>query len=121
MKRPIGFTILALVLGWLAFAGVGNAIFGPAQGIMRFFAIAYGIAAIMVAIGLWKMKDWAFVAFLTWAGVVVIMMIAMQCWEFRIAMPSFIGFACFVVILLWLLATYVKRTLSRMSNQADKL
>jgi hypothetical protein len=121
MKRPIGFTLLALVLIWLAFAGVGSVFFGPAQGIMRFLGIAYAVASFSTAIGLWKMRDWAYISFLAWEGVVVVMMFVMQLWSARIAMSSFVGFACFVVIILWMSATYVKNTLKRMSNQADKL
>jgi uncharacterized membrane protein (DUF2068 family) len=103
------------------FAGVGSVIFGPAQGIMRFLGIAYAVASFSAAIGLWKMRDWAFVAFLAWAGVAVVIMFVMQLWPARIAMSSFVGFACFVVIILLMSATYVKITLKRMSNQADKL
>ena len=113
MKRPIGFTILAFFLCWLAVAGIGNVVVGPAQGILRLFALAYAITAIITAIGLWKMKSWAYTAYLAWAGVVIVTMIVMQLGHYKVAWLSFLGFACLVVLLLWLLASYVKRTFSK--------
>lgn len=113
MKRPLGFTIMALFLGWLALAGIGNALIGPAQGLLRFFALAYAIAAIATAIGLWKMRSWTFTAYLAWAGVVMLTMIAMQLGPYRVALPAFVGFFCFILLLLWSLANYVKRTLNK--------
>jgi hypothetical protein len=113
MKRPVGFTIMALILGWLALAGAGNAFVGPAQGLLRFFALAYAIAACVAAVGLWRMRSWAFAAYLVWAGVVLLTMIAMQLGRYRVALPAFAGFACFVILLLWLLANYVKRSLNK--------
>ena len=113
MKRPIGFTILAFVLGWLAVGGVVNAVMRPMSGLLRFFELAYAVTAIVAAIGIWKMRAWAFVSFLVWTGVVVLTMFALQYGLYRIALQEFAGFACFMVIVLWLLASYVKRTLNK--------
>ncbi len=104
---------MALFLGWLALAGIGNAFIGPARGLFRIFALAYALSAIITALGLWRMKSWAFTAFLSWAGVVILTMIAMQLAEYRISLLAFVGFGCFIVLVLWLLARYVKRTLSK--------
>jgi len=117
MKRPIGFTVLALALGWVAVGGVGNALIRPMLGLLRFLELAYAITAIVAAIGLWKIRSWAFVAFLVWAVVVVLTMFALQYGLYRIAMLEFVGFACFIVILLLLLATYIKRALNRNVEQ----
>jgi uncharacterized membrane protein len=111
MKRPVGFTVMALALGWLAIGGVANLFVGSTQGLLHFFALIYAITAIITAIGLWKMKIWAFPAYLAWMGAVILTMIAMQLGRFRNPWSVFLGFACFVIILLWLLARYVKRTL----------
>lgn len=117
MKRPVGFTILALALSWVAIGGVANAIFRPMWELLRFIEMAYAITAIVAAIGLWKMRPWAFKAFLAWSGVVVVTMFAMQFGLYRIAMSAFVGFACFMLAILWLLATYVKQTLIKNVEQ----
>ena len=117
MKRPVGFTILALVLCWLALAGFGNAFVGPAQGGFRVLAMIYGIAAISSAVGLYKMSAWANTALSIWAGVMVLTMIVMQLGQYRAALPVFVGFACIVLFLLWLIIRYVKRTLNKVYLQ----
>jgi len=118
MKRPTGFTMLAVLLGWLTLAGVGNAVIGPAHGVLRILALAYAVAAGATAFGLWKVRAWAFSAFLAWALVVVLMMVAMQQAQFRIPWPAFFGFACFIVLILALLAFYVRRSLRKIVEQS---
>ena len=104
---------MALALGWLAIAGIGNAFIGPAHGIIRFLALIYAITAIVAAIGLWKMRMWAFPAYLIWAMAVILTMIAMQFGQYKTNFLIFAGFGCFVIFLLWLLAKYVKGTLNK--------
>jgi|WetSurMetagenome_2_1015567.scaffolds.fasta_scaffold814255_1 hypothetical protein len=118
MKRPPGFTIMALALGWLAFAGFGNAFIGITNGILRFLTLIYAITAIVTAIGLWKMRTWAFQSYLAWAVVVVFTMLAMQLGRFKSSLLLFVGFACFISILLWLSAKYVRRTLIKNIEQS---
>lgn len=74
MKRPLGFTILALIFGWLAIAGVANVFvfpFGPSFVVL---ALAYAATAGASAIGLWKTRKWATPAVRLWMAVCAIMM-----------------------------------------------
>ena len=98
-QRPLGITILSLILGWLAVAGFGNAIVWNLQ-IVRDLArqipnsgtasrmplggpmltivlLAYGATAAASCIGLWRMKAWAHRAYLAWCAVVLVSGIGM--------------------------------------------
>ena len=84
-RRPMGITLLALILGWLALAGFANALLAPlvfgggfAAHLFRtspvgtatlvcILALAYGITALIAAVGLWRMETWAARGFLAWA------------------------------------------------------
>jgi hypothetical protein len=108
MKCPIGLTIMALVLGCLALASVGYVPVNPAP-LPRLTLLVHSIAAIAAAIGLWKMRSWASVAFLFWAVLMVFTIIEVQFGQYHVAWQVFV---C-IVFLFWLLVTYVERTLSK--------
>jgi hypothetical protein len=86
-QRPIGATLLSLMLGWLAISGFGNAVVwraarstlqvpssSPIAGfldatsspVFTLIAIAYGVTALAACIGLWRVRDWMASAFLVW-------------------------------------------------------
>jgi len=90
--RPIGITVLSLLLAWLAIAGVGNAVVwnlpvvqellarlpsaqrSPSLGGFVFSAVCmmYGVAAAMASIALWKMHRTARVAYAVWCLTVLL-------------------------------------------------
>lgn len=109
-KRPVGFTILAIMLWWLTFAGVGNAAL-RIGGMHPLWPLAYAATAFVTGLGLWRNSPWCFHAFLAWSGVVVLLMIAMQWGRFRAPLPLFAGFACLMLILLSTGAIYIKKRL----------
>ncbi len=87
-QRPLGITVLSVLLGWLAIAGLGNAIVWhlpsvkalagrlsataalllPSGALFTFLAVAYGVTAAASSIGLWRMKTWAPLAYLSWCA-----------------------------------------------------
>ena len=134
IRRPVGATILSLLLGWLAIAGFANAIvwrMAPLafdqplprrlatvvaslqSPILTIVALAYGATALMAAIGLWRMRPWMARAFLAWVGVVAVLFAWML--TIPIAEPStarlLVGalFGFVVVALLLVLYRYVKQ------------
>jgi hypothetical protein len=92
-RRPVGATLLALALGWLAIAGFGNALMwrtvpsslnvAESSPLGRFIeaassplftavALAYGVTALVACIGLWRMRPWMARAVLAWVTAVAI-------------------------------------------------
>jgi len=109
-KRPIGFSILAIILWWLTLAAAVKAAL-PLGGMGPTWVFAYALSAFMAALGLWKVKTWAFQAFLAWSAVVVLMTFAGQHGVFQIPMLKFAIFLCLILILLSSGAIYIRKTL----------
>ena len=88
MKRPTGIGVLAVVLGWLAAAGFGNAfvwrsipdgalsqssaapaipmLHAAASTYFTAMAITYGLTGILSCVAWWRMRPWASQAFAGW-------------------------------------------------------
>jgi hypothetical protein len=132
-RRPVGATILSLLLGWLAVAGFGNAlvwrvaplafdeplpprlavVVGALQSpVLTVLAFTYGCTALAAASGLWRMRPWMASAFLAWVAVVA----ALFAWMLTIPVSEhqtgrlLVGslFGLVVVGLLLVLHRYVK-------------
>ena len=80
MKRPTGFLLLAILIGWLALAAFGNALvmltpaarqLGFGTPILSLFTLLYGACAVLAAAGLWRVAAWSLYAYLAWAGTVL--------------------------------------------------
>jgi hypothetical protein len=90
--RPLGATLLALLLGWLAVGGFGNAFVWrtlPAafdeplptrlavfiellqSPVLSVISFMYGVTAVVAAIGIWWLRPWMRIAFLSWSAFVV--------------------------------------------------
>jgi hypothetical protein len=95
-KRPVSATILAIILGWLGFAGLFNAVAwplvrnsqlllsAPPQFIARFppalgsvwlslAALAYGLCALHAARNLWRLSPSATVSYTVWVATVFLL------------------------------------------------
>ena len=93
-NRPIGATVLAIVLGWLGVGGLLNAVgwpllrnsplfksappdfaakFPPLLGSfgLSLFALAYGVSALVAARGVWRMSASAVTSYGVWAAIVL--------------------------------------------------
>lgn len=136
--RPVGATILALALGWLAIGGFGNALVWRAarasfqvpevsplsrfleaasNPLFSFLALVYGATALAACIGIWRMRPWMDKAFLAWAVAVTTLGVWMI-W----AVPrellldgtqAGIVFVGVCVALLWAAYRYVQRIVPR--------
>jgi hypothetical protein len=91
MTRPIGVSILSGVMGWLAIAGIGNALVWNIAGVQEMFsqipaaralprfgglaftllALACAVSAAATCIALWRMRPWAARAYGTWCVAVL--------------------------------------------------
>ncbi len=114
MKRKFGASILAGVLAFLSVVGFGNAyaMFAePGYGapVLGILALLYGIAAFASAVGLWRMRKWAYRAFLSWVAVVLLMSVVMQLSYIHLPWLQWLGFWAVAGTGLWLLARYVRK------------
>ena len=71
--------MLALLLGCLAVVAFvltmtaeALAELGVRWQLVRLGALAYGLCAIVAAVGLWKMRRWGYLAFVAWVGAVLL-------------------------------------------------
>src|SRR3546814_10458015 len=76
-KRPLGVTLLSLLMGWLTLAAALNAVGFPSQiegwpVVITVLTIAYAVTAGATTMGLWRMRPWALTAFRIW-GVVLLL------------------------------------------------
>jgi hypothetical protein len=78
LKRPLGITVLALLLGWLALGAFALTLTAEALAelqrrwqVVRVGALVYGLTAVVAAVGLWKLRRWGYLAFLAWSAVVL--------------------------------------------------
>ena len=111
-KRPIGISIISLVLGWLSLAGYIG-IFTKSN-LSFIILLGYGTTALLSAIGLWKMRTWALRAYFTWCVVVIVMGIYMQISPiYKVPVHLFAIFIFLVVVILGLIAFYIFKKLNR--------
>jgi len=79
MKRPLGITLLALLLGWLAVGGLLFSVVTPTLAwanlpwlLYEIVALAYAGTATIAAVGLWKLVPWAYGSYLVWVGIAAV-------------------------------------------------
>lgn len=108
-KRPIGLTILAVFLWWLALAGVAGAFVysSGSLGLTGAF-VAYAVAATIAGIALWRRKRWAAAAFAVWSCIALANGLLFDL-MFNLG-PTLRGAGALVVAacLFWLLYRYVR-------------
>ena len=120
MKRPIGFTISALILTWIAITGFMNGwgiLSNPATGnslLTGYIALIYAVAAIISAFGLWMMKKWSVIAVRCWMAACLLFIIIPE--DIRNQMmqggiAGMLGFFVFITILFWLFDKFVRSKL----------
>lgn len=74
MKRPVGFTLLALVLAWTSLGGFGLAYWAATTHVRLGTRLAFGLiglvhggSGVWSAVGLWRVRPWALRPLLVWA------------------------------------------------------
>jgi hypothetical protein len=118
MKRPVGFTIIAILLGIVAIAGISSA-WGMLSGALGdmplalgIIALVFGIAAAATAVGLWRLDAWVITALRIWMAaffIFVVTFVYLSLSMFRDSLPGLAGFLVFLAILFALLDRYVRR------------
>ncbi len=118
--RPRGISITCFLLGWLSLAGFANTAMillsddVPIPRWFSFFALSYGITALVTTFKLWRMERTGVIWFRIWAAVVVATSIAMIPIFLDLALggiAGMLGFVLFTAVLLWLVDQYVSRKL----------
>jgi hypothetical protein len=126
--RPGGFSVLAAILAWLAFAGLGNAAaaalaperllaFGLQPAVLIVSALAYAGTAALTAVGLWRVAPWSGRAAAAWALACDASALAFAVMTGRAGLWPPMPMPIFLVSLLgilgvpWLLVLYVRRRL----------
>ena len=114
MKRSTGVRLLSVLLATLSISSFANGykIFsGSAWGTLlsAVLAVLSGIAAVVAAVGLWRMQKWAYAAFLAWVVVV---------WALAFSFIPYFPIANGVILLaflasiLWCVVRYVRKILA---------
>jgi len=121
LKRPVGLTILALLLGWLAIGAFGLSLTAETLTqlharwqLVRLGALVYGLTAVVAAVGLWKLRRWGYLAFLAWIAVVLTMVLWWPAVFPQPVMPWWGAFLWIAIVgaLLVPLALYVRRAIA---------
>lgn len=126
MKRPAGITILSTALACLAAVGFVN-------GALEFFAdrsvtspvfagvaFLYGVTALVSSVALWRMRHWAYRAFLFWIGAVVLTLLYFQFSLLQLAWFQVAWAGPLALVLLFLLERYVRGTIPKaVSSSAE--
>lgn len=126
MARPRSFTIIAIVMAWLAIAGFGWAFAAPHVPAEQFHAlglhpptliglgIAYGVAAAMVAVGLWRVATWTPRAILLWAVTLLASLVALPLMKREIVSPWWVAVLGGVIFagIVFVLHRHVYRTVT---------
>lgn len=75
MRRPIGFTLLAVLATFQAFAAVSlgfllprASVLGPRAFVVAGLCLGFAVVAAAAALGLWRVRAWARWAVRGWAG-----------------------------------------------------
>ena len=123
MKRPAGFTLLALLFAWLTIAGFAYAIAAqtakPDQlaawhlrpAILTLMGLAYGTSAAAVTLGLWRAAPWTSNAIVVWGVSLLLNIAALQ------AMIGVAGEPWWMVSVPYLLFLVLVGTLSRYARK----
>jgi hypothetical protein len=135
-RRPIGITLVSLVLFWLFIAAVGNLFVWKSVGSANFppaspaatFANAmnsssfvllvsfYGVTALVAAVGTWLMRSWMPLAFLAWSIAAMLLggffLFVIPAEILLGGKPAAVAFIVGMGLLLWLVYRYVHRVAS---------
>jgi uncharacterized membrane protein (DUF2068 family) len=131
-SRPLGITVLSVLLGWLAIAGFGNAIAWnlpsvramlsqlptavsnamPDGLLFATLALAYGATATASCVGLWRMRPWAPQAYLAWCIVLLVLGVYLSLLSFGLFLIAGLAFAVGMAGFAALAYPYISRRIS---------
>ena len=122
MKRPFGITIFALVLVGLGLCAIVLAMTaetlaatGARWRLVQVGALAFGLTAAVAALGLWKLRRWAYVSFVGWVATVLAVGLWWPAAFPGLTLPQWAAWLWIAVVaaLMLPLGRYVRRTIVR--------
>jgi hypothetical protein len=122
MKRPLGITLVALLLASLsagafvlAMTAETLAATGVRWRLVQVGALVYGLAAAVAAFGLWKLRRWGYVAFVGWVATVLAIGLWWPAAFPQFTLPQWAAWLWVVVVaaIMLPLGRYVRRTIAR--------
>src|SRR5438045_3824423 len=118
-RRPLGITLLAIIIAWCSLGGAFFALVhvvpppGVPWGLYRLGAALYAVTGLPTAFALWRLAPWASQAFAAW---VVCALLASSLPGLTLPGTTGVSRAVLIAtlacagILLWLLYRYVQRS-----------
>jgi FtsH-binding integral membrane protein len=128
--RPLGLTILALLLGWLSLFGFGIARWAtqldprldsrPAvRATFGIVGLLYGCSALAAASGLWRLRPWSLRAIYVW-GVFVVLVAWLPTFVLRDKPPvsTAIGGSFMLAFLVLIIVLFARSRLQKSRSRA---
>ena len=114
MHRPLGASILAILLLVLGLAGFGNAYVMATQSdygtpVLAAIAVMYGVMALASAVGLWRTKRWAYAVFLGWGVALLLFLIVSQILVAQLPWIKVMAFLLVAGGVFYVVARYVRK------------
>lgn len=125
MKRPLGLTLVALMLiclsvGALVLAMTAETLAptGDRWRLVQVGALLYSLAAAVAAFGLWKLRRWGYVAFVGWVATVLAIGLWWPAAFPRFTLPQWAAWLWIAVVaaIMLPLGRYVRRTIARVNS-----
>jgi hypothetical protein len=122
VKRPLGITLVALMLAWLSVGALVLAMTaetlaptGDRWRLVQVGALLYSVAAAVAAFGLWKLRRWGYVAFVGWVATVLAIGLWWPASFPRFTLPQWAAWLWIAVVaaIMLPLGRYVRRTIAR--------
>ena len=97
-KRAISLIIIPIILAWISLGGFVGV--GAGTGESPVIPATYGATALLAAIGLWKGRNWGFIAYVAWVIVCIVHLLWMQYDLVQLPILEFSGFMALAGLLL---------------------
>lgn len=140
-SRPVGITVIALLLLWFFVSAIGNLFVSRSMRSETFFplgspaahfaaavsgpffaplVVLYGLAALVAGVATWRMRPWMPLAFLIWSITAVLLgtffLVAIPTELLWGGKPAAATFVLGTAVALWLTYRYVRRAAIRGLN-----
>jgi hypothetical protein len=127
VKRPLGITLVALMLIGLALGALVLALTAEALAatgarwrLVQVGSLFYGVTAAVAALGLWRLRRWGYTAFVGWVAAVFAIGLWWPAAFPRLTLPQWAAWLwiALVAAIMLPLGRYVRRTIARAARPA---
>jgi hypothetical protein len=127
VKRPLGITLVALMLIGLALGALVLALTAEALAatgarwrLVQVGSLFYGVTAAVAALGLWRLRRWGYTAFVGWVAAVFAIGLWWPAAFPRLTLPQWAAWLwiALVAAIMLPLGRYVRRTIARAAGPA---